>query len=203
MSELVLIRHGQSQWNLENLFTGWVDVPLTPKGEDEAVAAGVALQGHRFDMLFTSTLQRAIRTADLLLTSLGDHDGIETVRAWELNERYYGRLQGMNKDRAREEFGEDQVHIWRRSYDISPPGGESLADTAFRSIPYFTENVLPQVQAGRNVLVAAHGNSLRSIVMEIDGLSRDEVLGLELATGDPRCYRWDVDAGRLVRSDLA
>ncbi|MCC7077290.1 MAG: 2,3-bisphosphoglycerate-dependent phosphoglycerate mutase [Acidimicrobiia bacterium] len=199
MSDLVLIRHGQSVWNLENLFTGWVDVGLSEQGEDEAKKAGAMLRGRRFDVVFTSMLKRAVDTADMILAEMG-HPPVETIRAWEINERYYGRLTGMNKDGARREFGEDQVHVWRRSYDVCPPGGESLADTAARSIPYFQERILPRVQAGEDVLVSAHGNSLRSIVMEIDGLSRDEVVRLELATGDPRIYTWDDAAGRLVRA---
>lgn len=190
MSELVLLRHGQSTWNLENLFTGWVDVPLSTQGEVEAMEAGKTLGDRRFDVVFTSTLRRACETASLLLAEM-THPHVETVRAWELNERFYGRLTGLNKDAAREEFGEDQVHIWRRSYDVSPPGGESLADTAARSIPYFESEILPRVQGGERVLVSAHGNSLRSIVMQVDGLSTDEVLSLELATGDPRIYSWD------------
>ncbi|MFN8105192.1 MAG: 2,3-bisphosphoglycerate-dependent phosphoglycerate mutase [Acidimicrobiia bacterium] len=190
MSELVLLRHGQSTWNLENLFTGWVDVALSAQGEVEAMEAGKGLGERRFDVVFTSTLRRACETASLLLAEMG-HPHVETVRSWELNERYYGRLTGLNKDAARAEFGEDQVHIWRRSYDVAPPGGESLADTAARSIPYFETQILPRVQRGERVLVAAHGNSLRSIVMKIDGLSTDEVLALELATGDPRIYAWD------------
>lgn len=190
MSELVLIRHGQSTWNLENLFTGWVDVALSAQGEVEAMEAGKRLGDRRFDVVFTSTLRRACETASLLLAEMS-HPHVETVRAWELNERYYGRLTGLNKDSAREEFGEEQVHIWRRSYDVPPPGGESLADTAARSIPYFEAEILPRVQAGQRVLVSAHGNSLRSIVMKIDRLDTDAVLALELATGDPRIYGWD------------
>lgn len=196
MSELVLIRHGQSTWNLENLFTGWVDVALSPQGEVEAMEAGKSLGTRRFDVVFTSTLRRACETASLLLAEM-NHPHVETVRSWELNERYYGRLTGLNKDSAREEFGEEQVHIWRRSYDVPPPGGESLADTAARSIPYFEAEILPRVQEGQRVLVSAHGNSLRSIVMKIDGLDTDGVLALELATGDPRVYRWD--GNTLVR----
>lgn len=196
MSELVLIRHGQSTWNLENLFTGWVDVALSPRGEVEAMEAGKKLGERRFDVVFTSTLRRARETASLLLAEM-NHPLVETVRSWELNERYYGRLTGLNKDAAREEFGEEQVHIWRRSYDVPPPGGESLADTAARSIPYFESEILPRVQAGERVLVSAHGNSLRSIVMKIDGLDTEGVLALELATGDPRIYGWDGDT--LVR----
>lgn len=196
MSELVLIRHGESTWNKANLFTGWVDVPLSDRGEEEARKAAAALAGHRFDVVFTSELERAIQTADILLREMG-HPPVETIRAWQINERFYGALIGRNKDDARREFGADQVHTWRRSYDVNPPGGESLADTAARSIPYFRQEILPRVQAGENVLVSAHGNSLRSIVMDIDGLTADEVVRLELATGDPRIYAWD--GATLVR----
>lgn len=198
MAELVLVRHGQSVWNLENLFTGWVDVGLSEQGSDEAHKAGAALRGRRFDVVFTSTLRRAIDTADIMLAEM-EHPSVETIRSWKINERFYGRLTGMNKDSARENFGAGQVHIWRRSYDVCPPGGESLADTAARSIPYFTDEILPRVRGGENVLVSAHGNSLRSIVMHIDGLTHEEVLSLELATGEPRIYRWDADAAQLAR----
>ncbi len=197
MAELVLIRHGQSEWNKANVFTGWVDVALSEQGVAEAEAAGAALGGHRFDVCFTSTLQRATETARIVLERLGQ-SGIETIAAWEVNERYYGRLTGLDKAKTAEQFGAEQVKIWRRSYDVAPPGGESLADTAYRSIPYFNEHILPRVQAGENVLVSAHGNSLRSIVMDVDGLTPDEVVALELATGDPRVYTWDGD--RLTRT---
>ena len=196
MAELILVRHGQSTWNQDNLFTGWVDCPLSEQGESEARRAGQLLAGREFDVVFTSTLVRAIRTADLILDEL-DVGQVETIRSWQINERYYGRLTGRDKDQARAEFGEEQVHIWRRSYDISPPGGESLADTAARSIPYFESEIMPRVRAGEHVLVSAHGNSLRAIVMVIDALSREEVVGLELATGDPRTYTWD--GANLIR----
>jgi len=197
MADLVLIRHGQSVWNQQNLFTGWVDCPLSEKGEDEARAAGQSLKGKQdFNLVFTSTLGRAIQTAELLLQEMGVN-AQETVRSWEINERYYGRLTGKNKDKAREEFGADQVHIWRRSYDIAAPGAESLADTAARAVPYFVEHILPRVQEGRKVLVSAHGNSLRSIVMHLEGLSQDQVVSLEIATGDPLFYNLDGD--KLIR----
>lgn len=198
MADLVLVRHGQSVWNLENLFTGWVDVGLSEKGEDEARRAGSSMRGRHFDVVFTSTLRRAIDTADLILAEMA-HPEVETVRSWEINERFYGRLTGLDKDEARRQFGEEQVHIWRRSYDVNPPGGESLADTAARSIPYFNSRILPRVEDGENVLVSAHGNSLRSIVMEIDGLSAEEVVRLELATGEPRIYNWDEETSSLAR----
>jgi 2,3-bisphosphoglycerate-dependent phosphoglycerate mutase len=187
MPDLILLRHGQSQWNLENRFTGWVDVPLSPKGEDEARAAGEKLRGRVIDKLYTSTLQRAIHTADLALASAGI-----TVPAVErdaaLNERMYGDLQGLNKAEAAKEFGDDQVHIWRRSFDVPPPGGESLKDTAARVIPYWEAHILPDLRAGKSILVAAHGNSLRALVMHIDGLTREQVLALEIPTGAPLAY---------------
>src|SRR5262245_23278101 len=171
MPDLILLRHGQSQWNLENRFTGWVDVPLSPKGEEEARAAGTKLRGRRIDVLFTSVLKRAIDTATLSLEVAGIRD-VPTERDPALNERMYGDLQGKNKAEAAQEFGADQVKIWRRSYDVRPPGGESLADTAARVLPYWESHVLPALRAGKNVLVAAHGNSLRALVMHLDGLTR-------------------------------
>lgn len=187
MPELILLRHGQSQWNLENRFTGWVDVPLSPKGEEEARAAGTKLRGRTIDKLYTSTLQRAIRTADLALETAGIVVPV-VERDAALNERMYGDLQGLDKAEAAKQFGDEQVHIWRRSFDVPPPGGESLKDTAARVIPYWEAHILPDLRAGRNVLVAAHGNSLRALVMHIDGLSREEVLALEIPTGAPLAY---------------
>ena len=198
MSCLVLLRHGESQWNLENRFTGWVDVPLSPKGEEEARQAGEKLRaaGIRFDLAFTSVLQRAIRTLEIALEVLGQSDlAVEKDQA--LNERHYGDLQGLNKAETAKRFGDEQVHIWRRSYDIAPPGGESLKDTAARTLPYFEAKILPVVKAGKTVLVAAHGNSLRSVVMHLDRLSREEVLGLNLGTGVPIVY--EIDAEGRVR----
>jgi 2,3-bisphosphoglycerate-dependent phosphoglycerate mutase len=190
MPELVLLRHGQSQWNLENRFTGWVDVPLSPKGEEEARAAGEKLRGRRFDKLYTSTLIRAIDTARLALESAGI-SGLPTERDAALNERMYGDLQGLNKAEAAKQFGADQVHTWRRSYDVRPPGGESLADTAARVLPYWEAHILPDLRAGKNVLIAAHGNSLRALVMHLDNLSREQVLKLEIPTGSPLLYELD------------
>lgn len=187
MPELILLRHGQSQWNLENRFTGWVDVPLSPKGEDEARAAGEKLRGRTIDKLYTSTLQRAIHTADLALGTAGIRvPAVERDAA--LNERMYGDLQGLNKAEAAKEFGDDQVHIWRRSFDVPPPGGESLKDTAARVIPYWEAHILPDLRAGKNVLIAAHGNSLRALVMHLDALTREQVLALEIPTGAPLAY---------------
>jgi 2,3-bisphosphoglycerate-dependent phosphoglycerate mutase len=193
MPELILLRHGQSQWNLENRFTGWVDVPLSPRGEEEARAAGAKLVGHRIDQLYTSVLQRAIDTARLALASAGI-DSVPTVRDAALNERMYGDLQGKNKAEAAAQFGAAQIKQWRRSYDVRPPGGESLADTAARVIPYWEAHILPDLRAGKNVLVVAHGNSLRALVMHLDGLTREEVLALEIPTGIPLLYELAADA---------
>ena len=198
MTYLVLLRHGESQWNLENRFTGWVDVPLSPKGEEEARQAGEKLKaaGIRFDLAFTSVLQRAIRTLEVALDVLGQST-IPVEKDQALNERHYGDLQGLNKAETAKRFGDEQVHIWRRSYDVAPPGGESLKDTAARTLPYFEAEILPAVKAGKTVLVAAHGNSLRSVVMHLDRLSREEVLELNLGTGVPIVY--EIDAEGRVR----
>jgi 2,3-bisphosphoglycerate-dependent phosphoglycerate mutase len=187
---LVLVRHGESEWNKLNLFTGWRDVDLSEKGVEEARRAGMLLksEGLRFDLGFTSALKRAQRTLDLILQETGQTD-LRIVRDQALNERDYGDLVGMNKDDARQRWGEEQVHIWRRSYDIPPPGGESLKDTAARVLPYYEAEILPEVKAGKSVIVAAHGNSLRALVMALDKLSQEEVLQLNLATGVPLVYR--------------
>ena len=192
MSELILLRHGQSQWNLENRFTGWVDVPLSPKGEDEARKAGEKLKGRKIDEVFTSVLKRAIETIDLAfgVAGIGQRP---TTRDAALNERMYGDLQGLNKAEAAKKWGDEQIKIWRRSYDTPPPGGESLADTAARVIPYWESRILPRLKAGKNVLIGAHGNSLRSLVMHLDGLTKDEVLKLEIPTGAPLLYELDAE----------
>jgi 2,3-bisphosphoglycerate-dependent phosphoglycerate mutase len=195
MSELILLRHGQSQWNLENRFTGWVDVPLSPKGEDEARAAGGKLRGRRIDKLYTSVLKRAIDTATLAFDTAGIAD-VPTERDAALNERMYGDLQGLNKAEAAQKWGDEQIRQWRRSYDVKPPGGESLADTAARVLPYWESHVLPDLKGGKNVLVAAHGNSLRALVMHLDGLDHDQVLKLEIPTGAPLLYEIGTD-GRV------
>jgi 2,3-bisphosphoglycerate-dependent phosphoglycerate mutase len=187
MSDLILLRHGQSQWNLENRFTGWVDVPLSARGEAEARAAGEKLRGRRIDKLYTSSLVRAIDTARLALEAAGIAPP-PTVRDAALNERMYGDLQGLNKSESAQRFGAEQVKLWRRSYDIRPPGGESLADTAARVLPYWTAHILPDLRAGLNVLVAAHGNSLRALVMHLDQLTSAQVLELEIPTGQPLLY---------------
>ncbi len=192
MPELILLRHGESQWNLENRFTGWIDVPLSPRGDVEARAAGEKLRGRRIDQIYTSVLVRATETARLALEVAGI-GGVPTERDAALNERMYGDLQGMNKAEAAARFGDAQVKLWRRSYDVRPPGGESLADTAARVLPYWERRILPDLRAGRNVLVVAHGNSLRALVMHLDGLTREQVLGLEIPTGVPLLYDMTVD----------
>ena len=189
MSQLILVRHGQSEWNRQNLFTGWRNPDLTEQGVREARNAGKALraEGIRFDIGFTSELMRAQKTCSLLLDEQGQTD-LEVIRNVALNERDYGDLSGLNKDDAREKWGEDQVHIWRRSYDTPPPGGESLKDTAERVLPYFNAEIMPHIHAGESVLVAAHGNSLRALVMVLDVLSEDEITGVNIATGEPYIY---------------
>ena len=201
---LVLVRHGQSVWNAKNLFTGWKDVGLTDKGVAEARRAGVMLkaEGFTFDIAFTSVLSRAQKTLELMLGELGQ-SGLETYKDQALNERDYGDLVGLNKAETAEKFGAEQVHIWRRSYDVAPPGGESLKDTAARTLPYFADHILPEIMAGKNVIVSAHGNSLRSIVMQLDNLSPDEVTQLELATGVPVIYRLNEDGSVADKRDLA
>jgi len=200
---LVLVRHGESQWNNLNLFTGWKNPDLTEAGVAEARAAGRLLKagGYRFDVAFTSDLLRAQHTLDLMLEELGQ-EGLPTQKSQKLNERDYGDLSGLNKDEARAKWGESQVHIWRRSYDIAPPGGESLKDTAARVLPYYEAEIWPAVKAGRNVLVAAHGNSLRALIMRLEGLSGEEIVARELATGVPIVYRLNPDGTMLDRNAL-
>ncbi len=192
---LVLVRHGQSDWNLKNLFTGWRDPDLTPKGVEEAKAAGVRLkaQGLGFDVAFTSALSRAQKTLGLILDETGQ-SGLPVHRDQALNERDYGDLSGLNKDDARKKWGESQVHIWRRSYDIAPPGGESLKDTVARVLPYYCQQILPQVLRGQRVIVAAHGNSLRALVMVLDGLTPETIPSMELETGVPLVYHLKADS---------
>ena len=200
---LVLVRHGESEWNKLNLFTGWKDPDLTDKGVAEATRAGQLLkaEGMRFDIAFTSVLTRAQHTLELILAELGQ-TGLETIRDQALNERDYGDLSGLNKDDARKRWGEEQVHIWRRSFDVPPPGGESLKDTAARTLPYYDRAIWPQVRAGRNVIVAAHGNSLRSMIMRLDRLTPDEILKVELGTGVPIVYRLDTNGGVIEKRAL-
>ena len=189
MSQLILVRHGQSEWNQQNLFTGWRDPDLTERGVTEARNAGRALkaEGITFTIAFTSELMRAQKTCALLLEEQGQSD-LQTISNVALNERDYGDLSGLNKDDAREKWGEEQVHIWRRSFDTPPPGGESLKDTAERVLPYFNNTVMPRIRAGENVLVAAHGNSLRALVMVLDGLGETEITQVNIATGEPYIY---------------
>lgn len=190
MAQLVIIRHGQSQWNLENRFTGWVDVPLSAQGEAEATAAGDKLVGFKFDEAYTSSLQRAQNTLRLALKS-ANHPEIPETRNEALNERMYGDLQGLNKADTAAKYGDEQVLIWRRSFDIAPPGGESLKDTADRVIPYFEAEIAPKLRAGKNIIIAAHGNSLRALVMFLEKMTPDEILKFEIPTGQPRLYELD------------
>jgi 2,3-bisphosphoglycerate-dependent phosphoglycerate mutase len=187
MPTLVLVRHGQSQWNLENRFTGWVDVPLSPQGEEEAARAGGLLATYHFDLAFTSALQRAQNTLRIMLRVMGNEE-LPVIANEALNERMYGMLQGLNKAETAERYGDEQVLIWRRSYDVAPPDGESLKDTAARVIPYVKQEIFPLLRAGKNVLVAAHGNSLRALVMQLEGMSPAEILQFEIPTAVPRVY---------------
>ncbi|HKN09531.1 MAG TPA: 2,3-bisphosphoglycerate-dependent phosphoglycerate mutase, partial [Pseudomonadota bacterium] len=201
---LVLVRHGESEWNLKNLFTGWKDVDLTQKGIAEARTAGRKLkaQGLSFDVAFTSVLIRAKRSLDLILEEMGQ-TRIPVFRDKALNERDYGDLSGLNKDDARAKWGAEQVHIWRRSYDVAPPGGESLKDTAARVLPYYIQEILPAVLRGNRVLIAAHGNSLRALVMVLERLSTDDILNREIGTGVPLIYRLNADSTVAEKVDLA
>jgi 2,3-bisphosphoglycerate-dependent phosphoglycerate mutase len=201
---LVLVRHGESEWNKQNLFTGWRDVDLTERGIEEARTAGRKLkaQGLRFDVAFTSALKRAQRTLDVMLSELGQGD-VPIIKDQALNERDYGDLVGLNKDDARKRWGEQQVHIWRRSYDVAPPGGESLKDTAARVLPYYIAEILPRVLRGERVLVAAHGNSLRALIMVLDRHTTESILKLNLETGVPLVYRLNPDSTVASKLDLA
>ena len=201
---LVLVRHGQSEWNLKNLFTGWKDPDLTEQGIAEAKAAARKLkaQGLTFDIAFTSVLKRAQHTLDLILAEI-DQTDLPVKQHMALNERDYGDLSGLNKDDARKKWGEEQVHVWRRSYDIAPPGGESLKDTLARTLPYYVQEILPCVLRGQRTLVVAHGNSLRALIMVLERLSPKEILARELATGAPVIYRLNPDATVASTLDLA
>jgi len=202
MAYLVLVRHGQSIWNLKNIFTGWKDVDLSPKGRREAKKAGEILKKKKFvfDIAYTSVLTRAINTLSIILKTM-KHPKIKIKKDWRLNERDYGKLVGMNKDAARKKFGVEQVHIWRRSYDVAPPGGESLKDTAERTLPYFKKHIMADIKKGNDVLVSAHGNSLRSIVMKLDKLTKRQVLNLEIPTGVPIVYEFG-RGGRIVSKKI-
>ena len=198
-SNLVLVRHGQSEWNKKNLFTGWKDPKLTELGIEEAIRAGnlLKLRNIEFDIMFTSDLFRAQETGRLILEQM-DQSSILTIKDQCLNERNYGELAGLNKDDARKKWGEEQVHIWRRSFDIPPPGGESLKNTAERVLPYFETEIMPKVKDGLNILIAAHGNSLRALVMEIESISSEDIVKLEIATGDPLTY--ECSEGKIQRT---
>tara|TARA_B100000965_G_scaffold399252_1_gene418843 strand:+ start:564 stop:1190 length:627 start_codon:yes stop_codon:yes gene_type:complete len=200
---LVLVRHGQSEWNAKNLFTGWKDPGLTPVGEKEAINAGILIKerGINFSAMFTSALIRAQITGQMILEHI-DQTDIEVLEDQALNERNYGDLAGMNKDAARKEWGEEQVHIWRRSFDIPPPGGESLKNTAERVLPYFNSSILPRLLKQENILVAAHGNSLRSLVMQLDNLSKEEVVALEIPTGAPIIYSFAGNKEPIYKENL-
>ncbi len=200
---LVLVRHGQSEWNAKNLFTGWKNPDLTPDGKKEAINAGSLIKERniQFSMMFTSALKRAQITGQIILDGIEQPD-IEVVKDEALNERDYGDLSGLNKDDARKEWGEEQVHIWRRSFDVPPPGGESLKDTAERVLPFFNSSILPKIIEGKNILVAAHGNSLRSLVMQLDDLSEEEVIALEIPTGAPIIYSFEGNEGPTFKENL-
>ena len=200
---LVLVRHGQSEWNAKNLFTGWKDPGLTDQGIEEAVNAGISISERNieFARMFTSALKRAQITGQIILDGI-DQPHLKTIKDQALNERDYGDLAGLNKDAARKEWGEEQVHIWRRSYDIPPPGGESLKNTAERVLPYFNAEILPRLTQGENILVAAHGNSLRSLVMQLDNLSKEEVIELEIPTGAPIIYTFSGNESPISKENL-
>ena len=202
LSYLVLIRHGQSEWNEKNLFTGWKNPPLTEKGIEEAELAGIRIKNLNIDFshYFTSELIRAQETGEIILNQLEKEKIIKT-RSQNLNERDYGDLSGLNKDEAKKEWGKDQVHIWRRSFDIPPPGGESLKDTADRVLPYFEEEIKPLVEQGNNILICAHGNSLRSLIMSLEEISPSEIVKVEIGTGEPILFSYSTES-RFKRKDL-
>lgn len=201
MAKLILIRHGQSTWNLENKFTGWIDIPLTEQGEEEAKVAGNHLKNIKIDLAYTSVLKRAIDTLTIALKAAGQ-ENIPTEYDKAINERMYGDLQGLNKAETAKKFGDAQVKIWRRSYDVAPPNGESLKDTAARALPYFEDVILPKVKEGKNVVVSAHGNSLRAIVMLLDNLTREQVLELNIPNGVPIVYEIDSEGKVLSKETL-
>ena len=196
MARLVLLRHGESQWNLENRFTGWVDVPLSPKGIEEAKSAGEKLREVKFHRAFTSVLMRANETLRIVLEAIGQ-TGIPIEKDKALNERMYGELQGLNKAETAQKYGDAQVKVWRRSYDVRPPGGESLKDTAERALPYYEKMIKPHLLKGETIIIAAHGNSLRALVMELDQLSKEAVLELNIPTGVPLLYEFD-ERGKVL-----
>ena len=199
--ELILVRHGQSQWNLENRFTGWVDIPLTEAGIEEARHAGELLKDYRFDQGFTSALVRAQETLRIILEVTGQTD-LPIERDQALNERHYGDLQGLNKEETAQKFGAEQVHLWRRSYDVQPPNGESLKDTRARVLPYYEKHILPLLKQGKKVLVVAHGNSLRALVMQLDNISERDIPDLNIPTGAPMRYLIDSEGNPVERGYL-
>ena len=201
MAQLVIFRHGQSIWNLENKFTGWVDVDLTPKGIDEAKAAGEKIKSFKFDHAFSSDLQRAQKTLSTAL-EVAKHAPLTPVYDKALNERMYGDLQGLDKTETAKKFGEDQVKIWRRSFDIAPPNGESLKDTAARVLPYFEKEIAPKLKAGKNVIVVAHGNSLRALIMHLEKMTPEQILEFEIGTAQPRLYELDSNLNVLSVKNL-
>ena len=200
MPYLILLRHGQSQWNLENKFTGWVDIDLTAKGEIEATHAGDILQKYPIDIVFTSVLMRAIRTAEIALKQAGI-ESIPIYRSEKLNERHYGDLQGLNKDDIGKEYGSDQLKVWRRSYDIAPPNGESLKMTQERVLPYFHKSIIPELQKGKNVLITAHGNSLRALIAELDKMSKEDILELNIPTAIPIVYTLEHETLKVLHKE--
>jgi 2,3-bisphosphoglycerate-dependent phosphoglycerate mutase len=200
MPYLILLRHGQSQWNLENKFTGWVDIDLTAKGEIEATHAGDILQKYPIDIVFTSVLMRAIRTAEIALKQAGI-ESIPIYRSEKLNERHYGDLQGLNKDDIGKEYGSDQLKVWRRSYDIAPPNGESLKMTQERVLPYFHKSIIPELQKGKNVLITAHGNSLRALIAELDKMSKEDILELNIPTATPIVYTLEHETLKVLHKE--
>lgn len=201
MATLIIFRHGQSEWNLENKFTGWVDVDLSPKGIEEAKSAGAKLNGYTFDYAFASALKRAQNTLTIALEA-AKHKPLKPTYDQALNERMYGDLQGLNKADTVAKFGEDQVKIWRRSYDIAPPNGESLKDTASRVIPYFEKEIAPKLKEGKNVVIAAHGNSLRALIMYLEKMTPEQILEFEIGTAVPRMYELDKDLNVLSVKNL-
>lgn len=201
MAQLVIFRHGQSTWNLENKFTGWVDVDLTPKGIEEAKAAGEKIKNFKFDYAYSSALKRAQDTLTIALET-AKHPPITPIYDQALNERMYGDLQGLDKAETAKKYGEDQVKIWRRSYDIPPPKGESLKDTATRVLPYFEKEIVPKLKAGKNVLIVAHGNSLRALIMHLEKMTPKQILEFEIGTGQPRLYELDKDLNVITAKNL-
>ena len=200
VSKLVLVRHGQSLWNLENRFTGWVDIELSEKGREEAQKAGKEIAGFRFQLAFTSALSRAQQTLDIILKEIRQNE-IPIFKDQALNERHYGDLQGLNKAETAKKYGDKQVHLWRRSYDVQPPNGESLKDTAARVLPYFRSKIMPEIQKGKDVLVVAHGNSLRSVIMSLENLSPEQIVSVEIPTGQPWVYEVD-PAGKVLSKEV-